>query len=138
MADILEKIGMNIEIMNQENDQSKDYGHSIVAILNDKGMKEKEISFEDFTENMYVESLSYEETSFLMKNIFQTLFEEFGLLIDYYEEEEIPNRCLSRTLELAKNAEQIAVSEKEKSAVAKMLNVVNKSIECNTCVLVYL
>lgn len=134
----LDNLGMNLEIHDGASDPNKDFGHNIVAILNEKGMQEKEFAFEDFSENMYVESLTYAETEFLFKTVFNPLFNEYQLLIDYYEEEEIPNKCLARTLELANKAEKTAKSEVEKSAAEKMLKIAQKAVDCGTCILVYL
>ena len=99
-------------------DPYKDYGYNLVAILNEEGMQEKNTAFQDFTENMQVETLTLEETEYLMKTVFKALYEEFELLIDFYEEEEIPTRCLSRTLELAASALENASTDSEKTASA--------------------
>ena len=106
-----------------------------VAFLNQKGIQEmEEYQFENYTENMYVETLSYKEAESIYMQIFNEFNTKFDLLIDYFEEEDLPSEKLSNAEKIVSDFLKTEISAEQKSAAKKILRVIQKAIECKTYV----
>ena len=106
-----------------------------IAFLNQKGIQEmEEYQFENYTENMYVETLSYKEAESIYMQIFNEFNTKFDLLIDYFEEEDLPSEELADAETIVTDFLKSEITEEQKAAAEKVLHVIQKASECKTYV----
>ena len=106
-----------------------------IALLNQKGIQEmEEYQFDEYTENMFVETLTYNEAESIYMDIFNNFNEKFDLLIDFFEEEDLPSEKLSAAEEIVSAFLKTDITDEQKSAAEKVLRVIQKAIECSTYV----
>lgn len=106
-----------------------------IALLNQKGIQEmEEYQFDEYTENMFVETLTYKEEESIYMDVFSKFNEKFELLIDCFEEEELPAEKLSEAEKIVSDFLKTEISDEQKSAAEKVLRVIQKAIECGTYV----
>ena len=122
--------------MNDKNKQIfKNHKCNCIALLNQNGIQEmEEYQFETYTENMYVETLTYKEAESIYMQIFNEFNSKFDLLIDYFEEEDLTSEKLSDAEKIVSDFLKTEISTEQKSAAEKILRVIQKAIECKTYV----
>ena len=106
-----------------------------IAFLNQKGIQEmEEYQFDEYTENMFVETLAYKEAESIYMDVFNKFNEKFDLLIDFFEEEDLPAEKLDDAGKIISEFLKTEITDEQKSAAEKVLRVIQKAIECNTYV----
>ena len=106
-----------------------------IAFINQKGIQEmEEYQFDEYTENMFVETLSYTEAEAIYMDIFNKFNEKFDLLIDFFEEEDLPAEKLSEAEKITADFLKTNITDEQKCAAEKVLRVIQKAIECGTYV----
>ena len=106
-----------------------------IAFLNQKGIQEmEEYQFDEYTENMYVEILTYKEEESIYMDVFNKFNEKFDLLIDCFEEEDLPAEKLSEAEKITSDFLKTEITDEQKCAAEKVLCVIQKAIECGTYV----
>ena len=106
-----------------------------IALLNQKGIQEmEEYQFDEYTENMFVETLTYNEAESIYMDIFNKFNEKFDLLIDFFEEEDLPAEKLSEAEKITSDFLKTNITDEQKFAAEKVLGVIQKAIECGTYV----
>lgn len=83
---------------------------------------------------MFVETLSYKDAEAIYLDIFNKFNEKFGLLIDCFEEEDLPADKLSEAEKIVSDFLKTEITDEQKSAAEKVLRVIQKAIECGTYV----
>lgn len=106
-----------------------------IAFLNQKGIQEmEEYQFDEYTENMFVETLSYNEAESIYMDIFNNFNKKFDLLIDFFEEEDLPAAKLYEAEKITSDFLKTEITDEQKCAAEKVLRVIQKAIECGTYV----
>ncbi|MBP3741436.1 MAG: hypothetical protein J6J00_00475 [Treponema sp.] len=106
-----------------------------IALLNQKGIQEmEEYQFDEYTENMFVETLTYNEAESIYMDIFNKFNEKFDLLIDFLEEEDLPAEKLSEAEKITSDFVKTNITDEQKCAAENVLRVIQKAIECGTYV----
>ena len=106
-----------------------------IAFINQKGIQEmEEYQFDEYTENMFVETLTYNEAESIYMDIFNKFNEKFDLLIDFFEEEDLPAEKLSEAEKIISDFLKTEITDEQKCAAEKVLRVIQKAIECGTYV----
>ncbi len=106
-----------------------------ITFLNQKGIQEmEEYQFDKYTENMFVETLTYKEAESIYMDVFNMFNEKFDLLIDFFEEEDLPAEKLNEAAESISDFLKTEITIEQKLASEKVLRVIKKAIECNTYV----
>ena len=106
-----------------------------IALLNQKGIQEiEEYQFDEYTENMFVETLIYNEAESIYMDIFNKFNEKLDLLIDFFEEEDLPAEKLSEAEKITSDFLKNEITDEQKCAAEKVLRVIQKAIECGTYV----
>lgn len=94
----------------------------------------EEYQFDEYTENMFIETLTYNEAESIYMDIFNKFNEKFDLLIDFFEEEDLPAEKLSKTEKITSDFLKTNITDEQKCAAEKVLRVIQKAIECGTYV----
>ena len=98
-----------------------------IALLNQKGIQEmEEYQFDEYTENMFIETLTYNEAESIYMDIFNKFNEKFDLLIDFFEEEDLPAEKLSKTEKITSDFLKTNITDEQKCAAEKVLRVIQK------------
>ena len=106
-----------------------------IALLNEKGVQEmEEYQFDDYTENMYVERLSYKEAESIFRGVFDKINEKCDLFIGFFEEEDLPSKKLEEAKSVVEEFLKNEITEPQKNAAEKVLRVIQKAIDCKTYV----
>lgn len=108
--------------------------HSMIVPINADGVHEMEYWFDNFTKNMFVQQLTHEEAESISNSVFNKFFEEFKVPVDYSEEEDLKNEFIPRAIEIVQEANKNAKTDIEKSAIEKVLLVLQKAKNCGTYV----
>lgn len=106
-----------------------------ITFLNKEGEKEmQESQFENYTDNMYVEELSYEEANSIYLPLLDKFNQKFNLLIDFFEEEDLPKADLKDAKKIIEEFMGGKLTEIQKKAASKIIKVIQIAIEKNTYV----
>lgn len=106
-----------------------------ISFLNQTGVREmEEYQFNEYTENMFVEVLSYKEVESIYLPIFNKFNEKFELLIDFFEEEDLPAEKLIDAKTIICNFLDSDITEEQKISAEKVLCVIQTAIDNNTYV----
>jgi len=119
----------------ENNEIFENHKCNCISFLNQTGVQEmEEYQFDKYTENMCVESLSYKEAESIYLPIFNQFNEKFGLLIDFFEEEDLPPEKLNEAKFIICDFLKSEISEEQKIAAEKVLRVIQNAIDNNTYV----
>jgi len=115
--------------------QNKNHSCFCITFLNEEGVKEmQEYQFDNYTENMFVQELSYEEANSIYLSILDKFNQDLGLLIDFFEEEDLPNEKLDSAKKILDVFLAGEITEIQKKAALKIKTVIEKAIETKTYV----
>lgn len=88
----------------------------------------------DCYKGMYIESFLYDEMHSIYLPIWYKFNKEFNLMIDYCEEEILPNKHLKRAKEILVEFLKGNITQVQRATAEKVLRVVQKAIDCDTFV----
>lgn len=115
--------------------QNENHSCFCITFLNEEGVKEmQEYQFDNYTENMFVQELSYEEANSIYLSILDKFNQDLGLLIDFFEEEDLPNEKLDSAKKILDIFLAGEITEIQKKAALKIKTVIEKAIETKTYV----